>query len=173
MRYCFGECCAHLPSMISVTSLGECFPMSHTTEDINIFLHSSNTLNVLHKQHCWSPIAWVMGNCHTRGNILMVFIMPTTFKVGKDEKGKRLLEIAACVMLKGVVWCYLVERKIPKDNTDLLGGEILIALEEIFTLIKKKQNMNIRSEQGWNFVTNNTVNEQKFVLGHQHAVLTS
>lgn len=29
--------------------------------------------------------------------------MPVAFKVGSDEKGKMLLEIAACVMLKDVV----------------------------------------------------------------------
>lgn len=82
----------------------------------------------------------------------MVFIIPAAFKVESDEKGKMLLEMAACVMLKEVVCHYLVERKkTPKDSTDLLGGKILIALEEIVSLIKIRQIMNIRSEQGWNF----------------------
>lgn len=83
-----------------------------------------------------------MGSFSTRENILMVFIMPAAFKMGNDEKGKMLLEIAACVMLKGVkgvVWLYLVERKKkPKHSTDLLGGKVLIALEEIVTQNKAK-----------------------------------
>lgn len=35
-------------------------------------------------------------------------------------------------------------KKKTKDSTDLLGGNVLIALEEIVTLIKIRQNMNIR-----------------------------
>lgn len=62
-------------------------------------------------QHHSSLIAQAMGSRSIRENLLMVFIIPATFKVGNDEKGKMLLEMAACVMLKEVVGRYLVERK--------------------------------------------------------------
>lgn len=70
--------------------------------------HSEHVTQI---QHRWSLIAWATGSCRTRENILMVFIMPAAFKVGNNEKGKTLLELAACMMLKEVIWCYLVERK--------------------------------------------------------------
>lgn len=48
-------------------------------------------------------MARALGSCSAREHILVVFIISTFFEVGKGEKGKMLLEMAAQVMLKGVV----------------------------------------------------------------------